>query len=108
MHSRVTTAQLRLEKLDHAVSIIREMVVPAVRQQRGFQSLQLIVDRETGEVLLISHWASAAELEASATQEYYRNLHVLLVDHLVGPPETRTYEVALLADMDSQDVQNMI
>ena len=65
MFARVTTGQSSPERLDEAVRYIQEQVVPVARQQRGFQGVYFLADRQTGKLLAVSLWESEEALRAS-------------------------------------------
>ena len=65
MFARVTTAQGQPDRLDEAVRYIQEQVIPAARQQRGFQGSYWLADRQTGKVLAIALWESEEAMRAS-------------------------------------------
>ena len=92
MVARVTFALVRIDKLDQAVAFMRETVLPAMEAQPGFQSLEILVDRGRGDVLLISRWSSVETRRASAAADYFRDLHAQVVDVLTGPPEVRDFD----------------
>ncbi len=78
-----------------AIRIIHEMVLPAALQQPGFHGLELLVDRSTGQGLIVSRWTSEEKLAATEDSRYLQEHHVALVGHFTGPPEFHHYTVVL-------------
>lgn len=64
MFVRITTVDGTAD-LDGSVRLIRDKVVPALRQQNGFEGLTVAADRSSGTVTVMALWASEADLAAS-------------------------------------------
>ncbi len=64
MYARVTTRQIEPGKIDEAIGIYRDTVVPAVRQQQGSKGGLVMTDRSAGKVMAISLWETEADLRA--------------------------------------------
>ncbi len=64
MHARLTTRQIEPDRIDEAIGIYRDTVVPAVSQQPGSKGGLVMTDRGTGKVMSISLWETEAELRA--------------------------------------------
>ena len=52
-------------KLDELIAMIRDKVVPILRQQKGYRSTWMTVDRTSGLTTTMTVWDSAADREAS-------------------------------------------
>jgi quinol monooxygenase YgiN len=97
MHARVTRVQLQPDKLDEAIRIYQESVIPAARQQPGFRSTQLITDRASGMGLSITVWESEADLQASEASGYYQEQVAKFAPLLTAPPVREVFEVSASA-----------
>jgi hypothetical protein len=81
MHVRVTTIQLQPGKVDEAIRIYQESVIPAARQQAGFQSTTLLVDRAAnkgavlGERAGVHRWKHLTHASQTFTREIAQNHH---------------------------------
>ncbi|MBV9661506.1 MAG: hypothetical protein JO337_10140 [Acidimicrobiales bacterium] len=64
MHVRITTAT-GVTNLDAGVAVIRDEILPGLRQQNGFRGLAVSGDRASGMAMVLSQWDSAADLDAS-------------------------------------------
>lgn len=53
------------DKLDDVIRLWYEFVAPSAKQQKGFISARLLVDRETGKVVSMGLWESKADFENS-------------------------------------------
>jgi heme-degrading monooxygenase HmoA len=97
MHVRATTVQLQPDKVDEAIRIFQESVVPAAKQQAGFRGATLLVDRATGKGLSLTHWASEAEMKAGESSGYYQEQIAKFGPLLTAQPSREAFEVAVTA-----------
>ncbi len=90
MHARLTTRQIEPDRIDEAIGIYRDTVVPAASQQPGSKGGLVMIDRGTGKVMAISLWETEADLRAyepsSATDALSK-----------GAPVREVYEVGVEA-----------
>ncbi|HEY78022.1 MAG TPA: hypothetical protein G4O09_02805, partial [Dehalococcoidia bacterium] len=64
MIARVTLMSIIKDKLDEAIRLFQESVVPAAKSQNGFRGAYFLTNRETGEGLSITLWMSADDGKA--------------------------------------------
>ena len=93
MHARMSRAQAQPGKLDEAVTIVRDSVVPAARRQQGFKGGFALTDRSTNKILTISLWETEADTSASETS-YFPETLSKLASVFDGPPTVERYEVS--------------
>ncbi len=75
MYARVTTSQINPDQTDEATNIVRDSLVPAAEQQKGFAGYLLLGDRGTGKGISITLWETEADREASGPgSNYYSEL----------------------------------
>lgn len=97
MYVQVTRAQYQPGKVDEALAIIRDSVLPAARQQKGFKNAYWAIDRETSKGVGISLWETRADVDALVTSGFYQEQVARVGPLLVGAPEREVYEVAAQA-----------
>jgi quinol monooxygenase YgiN len=97
MHVRVTRVQLQPDKVDEAIRIYQDSVVPAAKQQPGFHSTQLITDRTSGAGMAITVWESEAALLAGESGGYYQEQVAKFAPLLAAPPVREVYEQSVSA-----------
>jgi quinol monooxygenase YgiN len=56
------------EKLDQVIELVRNKVVPTLRECKGYRSCLMAVDRTTGQTAVMNIWESAADREASESK----------------------------------------
>ena len=96
MYARVVTAQIAPDRMDEAIRIWRESQQPVLEQQRGWKSLELLIDREANTALIVSVWETEADLKAVGVgsrfwQEHFAHFAALLST----APSVERYHVAL-------------
>ena len=97
MYARVTTVQIQPGKIDEAIRIYQDSVVPAVKQQAGFRSTMLITDRASGKGMAITDWATEADLQANEASGYYQEQLAKFAPILTATPVREVYEVTVTA-----------
>jgi heme-degrading monooxygenase HmoA len=64
---RVNDSQVVPAKLAVLTDFMRQQVIPAVKVKPGFRAALMLANRQSGRVLAISVWETAADREASST-----------------------------------------
>ena len=93
MYARVTTMHVQPNKVDEAVRMIEETVLPAARQQHGFNHLSLLADSVEGKVLILSLWETEEDVLASERVGYFEEQIAKFGPILAGLPVRELYEV---------------
>lgn len=65
MHARMSTLEGSPDELDEGLRDIKEQVLPLLRQQDGFEGFIALGDRQSGELIGITFWASEQAMQAS-------------------------------------------
>ena len=97
MHAQLVRAKLLPGKADEATSVFRDSILPAAREQKGFVSARLLVDREGGRLTGISLWETEADVEAIGASGFFQEQVAKLAAAFDGPPEREVYEVVMEA-----------
>ncbi len=97
MQARVVTNQIQPGKMDQWLAIIRESIVPALKEQDGFQGFVALIDREHDQSIGYSMWTSVAALAASETSGNYQQQIAKLGSVLAASPVREVYEVTVVA-----------
>ena len=86
MYARVTTAYIKPEKVDEAVRVWQESVMPAAANQPGFRRGHLMVDRETGLGMSIGLWESENHANATGEGSDYLQKQLEKFAHMFSAP----------------------
>src|SRR5712691_10961869 len=96
MYARVITAQNQPGKVDEAVQIYRESLLPQARQQPGFKGAMMLVDHTTGKGTSITLWQTQADAQTSGTGSAYLQAQIAKAASLLAAaPIVETYEVSI-------------
>ena len=97
MHARVVSNQIQPGKMDEWLAIIRDSVVPSLKEQDGFQGFVALIDREHDKSIGYSMWTSPANLAASETSGNYPQQIAKLGSVLAAPAVREVHEVIVVA-----------
>lgn len=94
MYAQMVRIQIQPGKIDEAIRIFKESVVPAVSGQPGFKNVYLLVDRESNKGVGFSLWETEADVAAVASSGFYQEQVGKFAAVFAAPPEREVYEVA--------------
>jgi heme-degrading monooxygenase HmoA len=98
MIARVTLAEIDAVRMsvDQAVTLFRESVVPALREQEGYEGVYVLLSDE-GKVLALTFWDSeeAADAGIAGGRSFYAEQVEKFVTLYRSPPGREEYNVVL-------------
>ena len=97
MYARVTLVQCNVDKVDEAVNIYKDSVVPAAKSQKGYRSMLLLTDRKTGKGISIACWDTEEDANANEQSGYYQEQLGKFKDVFTAPPVREGYDVNVQA-----------
>ena len=93
MYARVTSIRFSAGMRAEVVGVA-EGLRPILRQQRGFNGLQVLTDPSSGEgIIIIIFWETQADAEAAETTASYIGQISMMSSFLYGQMVPKTYEV---------------
>ena len=96
MYARVTTIQLRPGVADDVTQYVRDIVVPAAKQAKGFGGIQVFVNPATNKGIAITFWDSEADMTAGeAINGYYAQALAGGAQFFAAQPVRETFEVRI-------------
>lgn len=95
MYARVTTFQVEPEKLDEALAVTQDTIIPAMKEQQGFNGVLTLLDRPAGKAKSITLWETEADLKAGESSGYYQQQVGKLASFVTAPPTREVYEVTI-------------
>ena len=66
MQARISTIEGDAARIDDAVKIINEKILPALKGLQGFTAANFLADRSAGKLVAVAFYADEASLEGSA------------------------------------------
>ena len=97
MFARVVTSQIQAGKIDEWLALIRDSIVPALKEHDGFLGFVALADREHDKTIGYSMWQSEAALAASESSGHYQAQIAKLGAVLASPPVREAYELTVVA-----------
>ncbi|MCX7179435.1 MAG: antibiotic biosynthesis monooxygenase [Proteobacteria bacterium] len=95
MYARVITFQAQAGKLEEAIAIYRDSIMPVTRQQKGFKNATLLTDISTGKGVSITQWETEADQKASETNGYLQQVLGKIGVTFAGPPIKEGFAVSV-------------
>jgi hypothetical protein len=65
MQARISTIEGDAGRIDEAVKMINEKIIPALKSMRGFTAVNFLADRSAGKLVAVAFYADEAALEGS-------------------------------------------
>lgn len=94
MHAAVNFTQIQPGKMNEAIAIFRDSVVPAASQQQGNRGAILLTDPNTNKAIAVGLWDTEADAAAVITSGWYQEQVAKLTEVIAGPPVREVYEVS--------------
>jgi len=82
-------------KTDQLISIYRDSIVPAAKEQEGFKGSFLLTERETGKGISIALWETEADMIAGEASGYLQEQVGKVAALLAAPPTREHFEVSV-------------
>jgi len=92
MYARVTSIRFPPD-MKVEVSSVAQGLAPILKQQRGFEGLQVLTDPNAGEGIIVSLWETEADAEASEASPSYIGQMSMMSSFLYESLDPKTYEV---------------
>ena len=97
MHARVTSGQVQRGKMQEAIDLVNNEIVPAAKAQKGFQGLYVMTEAASGKLLAITVWETEEDMLAVEVSGYYQENIAKLGSVVAGPTTTDHYELTVEA-----------
>lgn len=65
MYARISTVEGDPSKIDDAVAVMNEKIIPTLKGLEGFSAVNFLADRSAGKLVAVAFWNDQAALEAS-------------------------------------------
>jgi heme-degrading monooxygenase HmoA len=81
--------------MDEAVGILRDSVVPAAREQKGYRGHYLLTDRTNNKGIAISLCETEDDMTSDESSDHYRQQLAKFRGIFAAPPVGEGYEVSV-------------
>jgi heme-degrading monooxygenase HmoA len=93
--ARMTIMMVRQDRIDEAIKVYTESVVPAAKKQKGYRGACLLTNLQEGKGISVTFWDSRRDAEANEDNLYYQEQLAKFLDMFSGPPIREGYDVAV-------------
>ena len=77
------------------VARVAQGLIPILREQQGYQGLNVLTDAQSGEGMIISYWETQANAEAGETNPSYIGQMSMMSSFLQERLTPRTYQASV-------------
>lgn len=95
MYTRIISTHYLHGKLDEALQVYRESILPALSQQPGFEGVIALMSHPTDAALSITLWETKDDLQAGATSGHLQTQLAKVAPYLASAPVVETFEAAI-------------
>lgn len=97
MNARIVRIQLQAEKLDEAVNVYTNFVIPAAKQQQGYKGKLFFINKDNSKAVSITLWETKDDMIAGETGDFLDAQFAKFDNLFTEPPITEHYEVSVNA-----------
>ena len=93
MFARIATFQIKPDKLDEAIRLYQDSIIPDVKAQKGHRSSFLLVDRAKADAVSVAFWDSKEDMMATEESGAVKEWISRFSEYLEKPIATERFEV---------------
>ena len=94
MFARLMIGTRKMDKLDDAVKIYKESIIPVAKSQKGYRGAYLLIDRKTGKGVSMTLWDSEEDCIADEQSGLYQKQKDRYKESFTAPTVREGYEVS--------------
>jgi quinol monooxygenase YgiN len=95
MYARITTAEIKPEKMKELVIIVKEIIQPHAADQQGYAGYLLLTDPESNKVINIAMWDTEESMRAGEQSDYYQKQIARAASTFANAPSMEHFVVEL-------------
>jgi heme-degrading monooxygenase HmoA len=84
-------------KMDEAIAMYQESILPRLTAQKGFKGLYWLTDRATDNYTVVTLWDSEPDMKATETSGLLQEVIAKFATFVATPPVIQHYEVSFHA-----------
>ena len=96
MYARLVTTYVRKGKLDEALKLFEESVIPEGKAQEGYFGIYLLTNKETGKIVSITLWDTKEDARANEESGYFQRQVEKFNDVVTETPVKEEYDVSIM------------
>lgn len=94
MFARTLAIHIQPGRLDEAITMFADSVIPAAQQQHGFISVMLLTDPATSSGLIVGLWETEEDIAANEANGFFQEQISKFGSLFAAPPVRTVYEVS--------------
>jgi len=95
MHARIVAGLAKPGTIDQGIEICENSIAPAAKEQKGFEGVFFLVNRDTNQFMSVTLWATEADMAAGEASGYLQEQIAKAAVVIAAPPTTEHYEVSV-------------
>jgi heme-degrading monooxygenase HmoA len=96
MYARHVTTFVKMDKMDEALKIFEDSVIPEGKAQEGYVGIYLLTNKESGKIISITLWNTQEDAIANEESGYYHRQVEKFNDVITQPPIKEGYDVTIM------------
>lgn len=96
MFARHVTTEVKKDKIEEALKIYEESVIPEGKAQEGYRGIYLLANKETGKIISISFWDSKEHAVENENSGYFLEQVEKFNGILISPPVKEGFDVSIM------------
>jgi len=96
MYARHVTTYVKMDKMDEALKIFEDSVIPEGKAQEGYVGIYLLTNKDTGKIVSITLWNTQEDAIANEESGYYQRQVEKFNDVITQPPIKEGYDVTIM------------
>jgi heme-degrading monooxygenase HmoA len=96
MFARHVITTVKRDKLEEALKIYEESVIPETKGQKGYRGIYLLTNQDTGKIVSISLWDSREDALANESGGYFRRQVDKFDGIMVTTPVKEEFDIRLM------------
>jgi len=96
MFARHITTEVKKDKIEEALKIYEESVIPVGKTREGYRGIYLLANKETGKIVSISFWDSEENAAANENSGYSPEQVEKFNGILISPPIKEGFDVSIM------------
>jgi len=95
MHARAVIVDIQPGKMDELITIYRDSIAPAAREQKGSKGAFLLTNPDTNKAISITMWETEEAMTAGEASGYYQEQVAKAAPTFAGKPAMEHYAVSV-------------
>ena len=96
MYARLVTTYVKKGKMDEALKLFEDSVIPEGKAQEGYLGIYLLTNKQTGKIVSITLWDTKEDARANEESGYFQRQVEKFNDVVTETPVKEGYDVSIM------------